>query len=193
MSGKLQDQTSFSPISRQRELAVAVDVRIDSAVHSETETLRAGTLLGLKSGGKHRAYAQAGTDSDFSNASPNFDLKGGDKAAKHFRVGDVIEGTDGTALGTIATYNTTTGVGTLTGNAANNLSGEVRVLDADLKISGKDGAVLQFNQRVREAGLDLAVAAWKEGFFKQSSTSITAEAITTMGATQFSADEVRLV
>ena len=121
-------------ISRDESQAIVRALTISSAVHLKDERLAKGTLMALiVASGLSRAYAEAVPTVAFGAASVDFTLDPATfgLAQKYFRVGDVIEGTDGTALGEIATYDPVTGVGTLTGNSANAHATAVRVDNAD--------------------------------------------------------------
>lgn len=169
----LGDITQPNVESRFLPLAVAVEALIDSAIHPDEKLLR-GTLLGkIVASGKFRAYAEADVASggNFSNAADTFTLEDQDAILKmkHFRVGDVIEGVDGTVLGEIATFDPVTGVGTLTGNSANNYvaSNGVRVDNADLALASQAGRILK-SETIVTAGQDEPVSAYTEGFFTEA-------------------------
>lgn len=135
---------SKSVVSRYPHLSVALSLVLSSAVHASTEVIPAGSVMGKMADGKYRAYAEAEVSVAFSNAAAGFTLDATKAIAKHFRVGDTITAVDGTALGVIATYNSDTGVGTLTGNSANNLAiGErVKIASAECSIEKGDARVL---------------------------------------------------
>lgn len=202
---KLGNITMKAILSRFEQLAVFVEGIIDNVVHPEGELMGRGLLLGkITAGtvgtvGNLRAYAEGKvkTGGAFSTGAATFTLDPADSATKamikHFRIGDVIESTGGTALGTILTYNPVTGVGTLTGNSSNNLAAGqgVRVAAANLKISGKAGMILK--DEVLMEATNEPVVGYIEGFFKQSSTTVTAAAATSMNGTNVTSDELRLV
>jgi hypothetical protein len=181
-------------ISRHEQLAIANAIKIDNAIHALNETLRRGTLLGKGANGKYRAYAEAPVTVAFSAASPNFTLDPADINTKNFRVGDVIESVAGLALGTILTFNSVTGVGTLTANSANALAigQRVRATAAVIAINVSNGKLLQ--DEVVMGSADEVAVGYFEGFFVTSQTSLTAAAKTAMGAIDVAgeADEVRL-
>jgi hypothetical protein len=186
--------TNPALVSRHDHLAVCESITIDSTVHADGERLVRGTLLGKLGSGKYRAYAEAVVTGAFATNSTAFTLDPASKAAKHFRVGDVIESTGGSALGTIATYNPATGVGTLTGNASNALAANgtnaVRIPLATLALGSSAGKLLK--DEVDMEGIDEIAVAYFEGYFVKSLTTLTAAALTAMGAIDVDTDEVRL-
>lgn len=194
----LGDITQPNVESRFLPLAVAVEALIDASVHPDEKILRGTLLMKIVSSGKYRAYAEAdvATGGDFSTGADTFTLEDQDskEKMKHFRVGDVIEGTDGTALGTIATFNATTGVGTLTANSSNNYAAGngVRVATSVATLASQAGRILKSETTV-ETGQDEPVAAYIEGFFNKNRViGATAAAITALGATEPTTDEIRL-
>jgi len=113
---------------------------------------------------------------------------------KHFRVGDVIESVAGLALGTIATYDPVTGIGTLTGNSANNLAAGVgvRVDNADLALASQAGRILK-SEVIVTAGQDEPVAAYTEGFFIEARVlGATTASKLELGALEPTPGEMRL-
>jgi len=201
MSGAriLGDITQPNVVSRFQNLTVAVAALISVAVHLDGEKLLEGTLLAkIVADGKFRAYAEADVSVAFSTGNADFTLEDqadGHLKMKHFRVGDVIEGTDGTALGTILTFNGVTGVGTLTANSAANHSTPVRVDNADLKLSGGDGRILKAETLMGINGvLDEPQAAYVEGFFTETRViGATVASKLALGSKSYVAGEMRLI
>lgn len=191
----LANVTNSGTVSRYAELCVLVEGVIDNAIHSGGELLKRGLLL-MKTvaNGKYRAYAEALVKAGgaFSNASAAFTLDPTSALVGYFRVGDVIESTSGTALGTIATFSAVTGVGTLTGNAANNLAAgqSVRVAESQAALSGNVGRILE-DEILMDAS-DEAFDGFSEGFFVQSRTTVTAAALAKLGGYLLTTDEIRL-
>jgi hypothetical protein len=195
MSSILNKISNPALVSRHDHLAIAEAVVVDGDVHVDGERVARGTLLGkIVATGKYRAYAEAVVSVAFANNSKDFTLDSASKAAKHLRVGDVIQGIDGTALGTIATYDPATGVGTLgansTSNYAANGTNAVRIPLATLALAGSAGKLLQ--QELDMDGNDAVGVGYFEGFFVKSNTTLTATAMTAMGAIDVDTDEVRL-
>ncbi len=194
MSRILNTITSPALVSRNDRLGVDESVLIDNAVHADGERLTRGTLLGKLANGKHRAYAEAFVSVAFSAAAKTFTLDPTCAAAKHFRSGDVIQGTDGTALGTIDAYNPVTGVGTLLANStsafAANGTNAVRIPLATLALASPSGKLLKSEVDMEDT--DAVAVGYFEGFFVKSNTTLTAAAIIAMSATEPSTDEVRL-
>lgn len=184
-------------LSRRAELAVADSAVIDGSIH-EDELLLAGQVLGKTAGGKYRAYAEAvvATGGAFSASAAGFTVENaeGEDAMKYIRVGDVIESVAGDALGTVATFDPVTGVGTLTGNSANALAAgqRVRVAAAGLSIAAGDVRILTSETSV-DGDADVPAAGYFEGFFSKTIRGATAAALTAMGAKDISSDEFRLV
>jgi hypothetical protein len=207
MQGRiLGNITNPALVSRFDRLAVKVDTIIDSAVHGAGERLIRGTLLalGLAGGGaapvnagKSVAYAEGATGATaFSNASINFSISIADptdKTAYFFRPGMRITKLDGTLVGTVATFDPTTGLGTLTGDAAVNVATGLRVqLSAvDYGVDYINGGLLE-DDVAMDGTHDEPVSMFIEGFFNKAGTSLTAQAITAMGAKSFASGEVRL-
>lgn len=194
--------TTMNPVSRFEQMAVAVEAIIDNAVHpSGTKLLRGVLLAKIVSGngtaGNYRAYAEGTvkTSGAFSTAAATFTLDPATAGGLigNFQVGDVIEGTDGTALGTILTYNPVTGVGTLTGNSTSNYTAgnTVRITEASVSIASKNGRILK-DEVLMESNNEPA-NGWIEGFFIQSRTTITAAALTKMSGKAVTTGEIRLV
>lgn len=195
MSSKILNTiTNTSLVSRHDHLAVCESFTIDSAIHADGEKIVRGTVFGKQGSGKYRAYAEALVKSAFANNSTAFQLDMTSPAAKHFRVGDVIQGTDGTALGTIATFDPTTGNGTLTANATNNFAANgtnaVRIPLATVALASK--AVRILKDEVQMIGTDEIGVGYFEGFFVESTTTLTAAAETAIGAIKTDTDEVRI-
>lgn len=187
-----------SVLSRYVNLAVALELVIDGAVHLN-EKLFAGVLLGkIVSSGKYRAYAEGTVKSGgaFSASADTFTLEqaAGVDLMKNFRVGDVITSSSGTALGTIATFDPVTGVGTLTGNSANALTAGNKVIisSAVLSIAKADVRVLK-SETLLEDGVDAVGAGWNEGFFNTAMVlGATSAALTAMSAKTVSSTEFRI-
>jgi hypothetical protein len=185
-------------LSRYINLAVALEMLIDAAVHN-AEILLEGTLMGKTAGGKYRAYAQGtvAVGGEFSTGAATFTLEdaAGRGEKKHFRVGDTIESVAGDALGEIASYDPETGVGTLVANSASVLAAGngVRVIAAELDISDDAVRVLK-DERSIEDSQDEPAAGYNEGYFNTAAVKgATPEALVAMGAKQVSASEFRLV
>lgn len=194
----LGDITQPNVVSRFQNVAFAVAAILDVLIHLEGEKLLEGTLLAkIVATGKYRAYAEADVNVAFDAANANFTLEDqadGHLKMKHFRLGDVIEGVDGTALGTILTFNPITGVGTLAANSANAyaIGLAVRVDNADLKLSGGDGRILKAETLMSD--LDEPVAAYVEGFFTDTRViGLTADAKTELATKSYVAGETRLI
>ena len=193
MGGRLLGNIQTTDIiSRYRELAVPMDVLLDStqfAVYAAR--ISRGELLmkyvpndASVHVGKYRPYCEGTVTTAFGAGSINFAFNPATRASQNFLVGDVITDSLGNALGTILTYNPATGVGTLTGNSTNVLAigGIAIVSAANWALGGKQGMVLEDDQLIEASGSDEPVAAYREGFFVQALTSITATAITALGA-----------
>jgi len=186
--------------SRFLNLLVALEAVIDKDVHGDEVLLR-GTLMGkIVASGKYRAYMQAAVASggDFSTGADTFtleDLTDRD-LMKHVRVGDVITDSGGLALGTVASFIPATGVGTLTGNSANNLvsgGNDVIISVAVLSIAKVDVRILKSETSI-EPDLDKAEPGYNEGHFNRSAVlGATDEAVTAMGAKDLGSDEIRLI
>jgi len=194
----LGDITQPNVESRFLSLATAVEALIDSAIHPDEKLLRGTLLARIVSSGKFRAYAEADVASggDFSTGAATFTLEDQDaiEKMKHLRVGDVIEGVDGTALGTILTFNSTTGVGTLTGNSANNYTSgnAVRVDNADLALASQAGRILK-SETLVTASQDQPEAAYTEGFFVEARVlGATTASKAELGALEPTPGEMRL-
>ncbi len=180
-------------VSRFDHLALVKSVVISKTAHKEDELLSRGTLLGeLVADGKSRAYAEGDVTTAFSAANANFAVNPAGPLAKHFRVGDVIEAVAGTALGTIATFNPETGVGTLGANSANALAigQKVRIATSVLSIAYGKGTILQ--NEVRLQGNDAPVSAYFAGIFLKDFVNITAAAKASLGAVDISSTEIQL-
>jgi hypothetical protein len=194
MATKLTTITQKALVSRHDQLAVETSFLIDNAVHASGETLAKGTLMGKLASGKYRAYAEAFVSVAFANNAKTFTLDPTNPACKHFRVGDVIQGTDGTALGTIATFNPATGVGTLVANSTTSFAADgvnaVRIPLATVALASSAGKLLK--DEVTMEDTDLVATGFFEGFFVKSLTTLTAAAMTALGAITIETDEVRL-
>ena len=85
---------------------------------------------------------------------------------KHFRVGDSITKLDETAVGVIATYDASPGVGTLVANAqvAVTILEKVKVAEAELSVENKNALILCAS--VEMEAMDMAESGFFEGFFK---------------------------
>lgn len=184
-------------VSRFDHLACETGVLLDKTYQAGVRLLR-GALLGkIVSSGKYRAYVEIDvkTGGDFSTVAATFTLDVATKIGQgDFEVGDVITSVGGTALGTILTYNKTSGVGTLAANSANNLAAgqKVKVSEAVLSLANKAGRLLK-DETLVAADQDTPVAAYFEGFFLQSQTTVTAAALTTLGGFTIESGEIRLV
>lgn len=183
-------------VSRFDELALAKKIALDKTYQAGLKLYR-GDLLGKLASGKYRAYVEIDVKAsgDFGTGSANFTLDVATKIGRgELAVGDVITSVAGLALGTILTYNTTTGVGTLAANSANVLAagGKVKVSNSVLQIDGKQGVILMDETDVA-AAYDTSCSGWFEGFFLQANTTVTAAAATTMGAKAIDSGEIRLV
>jgi hypothetical protein len=194
MNRILGDISNSSIVSRREDLAVVVEAIIDSAIHPSGDLIRRGALLAQRGNGKYRAYAEGVVVGAFSAAATTFsvDLTQG-QSAQYFKAGDVIESVAGVALGTIATFDPSTGSGTLTANSANALAAgqRCRINAATGSLASKKARVLQ--EEMLMDGTDAAVAAYSEGFFTVSRTGITAAAETAMGVVEATTGEVRMI
>lgn len=181
-------------LSRHDHLAVETAVVLDKSILETVGDLLPGTLIGKLASGKYRAYAEAETSAATDNASDEISLDIASKNFKHFRVGDVIEGVDETALGTILAIDSVTGTITLTANAASDAyEGGVRVLAANLSVTKADARILKdFVEYDERIGLDYPATGYFEGFFNEDVTSLTASTITGLGITRPSTNELRL-
>lgn len=199
----LGDIKTTDIISRNPDLAVALNILLDSTVMpAYPQVINRGEVLAKyvpsdasAHVGKYRPYAESNCTSAFSTGSAAFSLDPTIRASQWFLPGDVIEGVDGTALGTIATYDPLTGEGTLTGNSSNAYGSggqAVRLAVAKWTLGNKLGMILQDETLVEASGDDVPVAGWREGFFVQSRTSLTAAAITALGAYVETPGEVRI-
>jgi hypothetical protein len=181
MSNVLASIKNVAIISRFEQVALETALVVDKTIHAAGETLERGTLLGKLASGKHRAYAEGTVKAGgaFSNAAATFTLDVAvSPIAKHLRVGDVIESVGGTALGTIATYDKVTGVGTLTGNSANNLAAgqKVRIAIATVVLANSKAKVLK-NDIECSSDFDAVGVGYFEGVFVKDATTITDAAI----------------
>ncbi len=193
MGRLLADVTQPNVLSRYLNLAVSVEALLDSGIHVDKKLLE-GTLIGKMGNGNYRAYVETETSVDFNAANADFTLSeiAAQALLKHLRIGDVVEGIDGTALGTVLTYDPATGVGTLTANSSSTYAGNIRVDNADLDISQGVGLVLKDENAVGSD--DLPVAAYCEGFFNTGSVlGATAQALIDLSAKVVSASEFRLI
>jgi hypothetical protein len=189
----LGDISNSTTISRREDLAVVVEAVIDGTIHPDGDLVRRGAVLAqVVATGKYRAYAEGLVTTAFATSSTAFAVDPTEPAAQYFKAGDVIESTAGAALGTIATYNPTTGAGTLAANSAAVLatSGRCRLAAAAYALGSNKARVLQ--EEVLMSGNDEAVGAYSEGFFAQSRTTITAAALAAMSAYSPTTGEVRL-
>ena len=181
-------------LSRHDHLAVESAVVLSKVQLESVGTLLPGTLLGKKADGLYRPYAESETTAATDNASAVIELDIASKNFKHFRVGDEVEGVDGSDLGTILAIDSVTGNVTLTGNSTTDAyEGAVRVVQAELSIAKADARILkdhvEFDERI---GLDVPATGYFEGFFNEDVTSLTASTITGLGITRPSANELRL-
>jgi len=201
MGRLLGDIKTTDIVARRADLAVAQEVVLDSSVIPSGTVINRGEVLAKyvpsdasAHVGKHRPYAEGPVTGAFSTAAKTFTLDVTVRAALQFQPGDVIEGTDGTALGTIATYDPATGAGTLVANSANNLAADgtksARLAKANWALDLKRGMILQDECIVE--GIDLPQSAFREGFFVKSRTSLTASAISELGAVEETSNEVRI-
>lgn len=195
MSRILNTITNTALVSRHDRLGVEQSLTIDGVVHAANEVIPRGTLLAkIVATGKHRAYAEGFVSGAFATNAKTFTLDPTNPATKHFRSGDVIQGTDGTVLGTIDTFNPVTGVGLLLSNSttifAANGTNAVRVPLATLALADTAGKILK--DEVTMDGDDAVAVGFFEGFFVKSLTTLTAAAIIALGAVEPSTDEVRL-
>lgn len=191
-------------ISRRSDLAVAVDLVIDSSVMPNVTLptiISRGEVLAKyipndasAHVGKYRPYPESNCLAAFAANSTAFSLDPTLRGAAWFVPGDVIEGVDGTVLGTIQSYNPATGAGVLVANSVSAYGGAgqaVRIAQANWSLASKAGLILEDEELV-EAALDLPCAGYREGFFVQSLTSLTAAAITALGAYAVTPNEIRV-
>ncbi|MCH8985927.1 MAG: hypothetical protein IIB04_04850, partial [Acidobacteria bacterium] len=94
----LGDVTQPNVERRRLDLAVSVEALLDASVHPDEKMLRGTLLMRNVSDGKFRAYAEADVagGGNFSTGATSFTIEDQDaiEKMKHFRPGDVIEGTD---------------------------------------------------------------------------------------------------
>jgi hypothetical protein len=202
MGRLLGDIKNSDLIARRSDLKVSLEAVIDSSIHASGTILNRGEVLAKYVPadasvhvGKFRAYAESNTTgAGFANNSVNFTLDPAIRAGLNFLPGDVIEGVTGAlALGTIATYNSATGVGTLTGNSTNNLAAgnAVRLQKATWALNNKTGLVLE--DELLMEGEDQAVSGVREGFLVVNRSALTTSAISEIGGTLVEANEVRII
>jgi len=184
-------------ISRFENLAAETSGVVDGNF-SGGLTLARGTLMGkIVSTGKFRPYTEGvvKTGGAFATGSTAFTLDQSVAVGPvPFQVGDVIEDSAGNALGTIAAFNPTTGVGALVANSASNLAagGVVRVALSVLALANGAGRILKDELSV-VAGVDALGVGYFEGFFLQANTTVTAAALAAMAGKTIDAGEIRLV
>lgn len=174
--------TNRQVVARAAHLAVVLSLVIDSSIHAG-EKLIQGQFLAKQANGKYRAYAEAEVTTAFGAASTEFAVDPAGPMAKHFRVGDVIESTTGTALGTIATYNPATGVGTLAANSANALAigQNIRIAESVASLGTGKGRLLA--EKVEMGLTDEVASGYAEGFMVK--TSYTTDAAVTKVGTAY--------
>lgn len=202
----LGDIKTVDIISRYRPLAVALNCLLDSSVLPNALSLGApaGSPQIINRGevlaayvpndasvhvGKYRPYAEGTVTTAFATNSVNFAIapynvnSPGTRPAQWFVPGDVVTDSLGNALGTIATFNATTGVGTLTANSSNVLAiGGIMILAAaNWSLGSKLGIILEDEELV-EQGSDQPTSAYREGFFNVSLTSLTPAAVAALSA-----------
>lgn len=196
MSSKILNTiTNPALVSRQDQLGVETSFTVDGSVLAAGIRILRGTLMGLLANTKYRPYFESVVTVAFSTASAAFTLDPTSPRAAYLVVGDVLEGTDTTALGTVLTYNPLTGAGTLAANSSNNFAADgtksVRIPLATLALVYPDGKLLK--DELDMDGTDQVGVGFYEGFFVKSLTTLTAAAITAMGAAYtVGTDEVRL-
>ncbi len=193
---KLGDITNSNIISRFEEKSAKSAVVIDNAVHPAGDFLKRGTVLAKaqNDAGKHRAYAEGEVTLAFAADSKAFTVDPTGPAAKHFKSGDLIEKvTDSTLLGTIDTFDADTGEGMLVANSAAVLAigASCRLKKTVYALNVGQGAILEDEVLMEDD--DVAVAAYRSGYFVESRTTLTTSAKSEMGGTTFSEDEVKIL
>lgn len=176
-------------IARASHLAVILPFIISSTIHPN-EKLQAGTFMAKMANNKYRAYAEGQVDVAFGTASAAFTLDPAGPLVKHFRVGDAIESSAGVLLGTILTFNSVTGAGTLTVNSAAVLAidGRARISEASASLGYGKGRLLDSVYDV--AAGDVAASGYVEGYMA-TTTLTTAAAIAKVGVSHES-DEFKM-
>ena len=191
----LGDIKTVAILSRYEHLAVAMNCIIDSSVMPVSsaglpQIINRGEVLAAyvpddesDHVGKYRPYAESVVAGAFAENSVNFTLTPAQRGAQWFIPGDVIETTAGVAIGTIATYNPATGVGTFTedSEAVVAIGASVRLVSTNWGLANKLGLILE-DEVLVEYEFDLPTSAYREGFFNQSMTSLTTAAIASLGA-----------
>lgn len=183
--------TNAGIISRRPDLAVAVECLIDGAVHLAGELLPRGAVLAKKaSNGKYRAYAEGILTAATAADSVDFAVDPAGFNVPFFKVGDAVEAVDGTALGTIATFDPATGAGTFAANAAAvKASGvAIRLAKSVAALDAGKGRVLM--DEVLMAGSDELKAGLQHAYLVQGMTGITAAALSEMGGVAVTSGEV---
>lgn len=197
----LGDIQNSDIISRRSDLAVKQEAVIDNSIHPTGDILHRGDVLAKYVPndasvhvGKFRAYAEGTVTTAFATNSINFAVDPTVRASLSFKVGDAIENASGSVLlGTIATFSPSTGIGTLAANSAAVLAigGIVRLVKANWALNNKQGLILE-DELIMEDTDKANVAGIREGFVVLSRTSLTASAISELGAVEETDDEVRI-
>lgn len=172
--------TNKQVLARHTGLAVPLPVVIDASIHAG-EKLTQGIFLARMANGKYRAYAEAEVSTAFAADSVNFAVDPTGPLAKFFRVGDQIESTSGTALGTIASYNPSTGNGTLVANSAAALAigQRIRIAEASASLGLGKGRLLV--EKIEMGAKDEPASGYIEGYMVKSAFTTDA-AIAKVGA-----------
>lgn len=181
--------TNKQVVARASHLAVSLALIVSASIHAN-EDLSAGQFMAQMSNGKYRAYAEGVVSTAFNTANANFAVDPAGPLAKHFRVGDAIESVGGVALGTILTYNPTTGVGTLSGNSAANLAigQNIRITEASASLGSGKGRLL--DSRVQTDVLDQVASGYVEGYMAK--TSLTTDAAILKVGVAYQSDEFKM-
>lgn len=181
--------TNKQVVARASHLAVSLAIKIDSAAHPN-EKIPAGSFMAKKANGKYRAYAEGDVTAAFAADSANFTLDPAGPLVKHFRVGDALETVAGVALGTIATFNPATGVGTLTGNSAAvaAIGVKVRVTEASASLGSGKGRLL--DSAVEVDSIDQVASGYAEGYMAK--TPLTTDAAIAKVGVAHESDEFRM-
>lgn len=166
-------------VSRGMVLAIALGVIVNKDYLTEGKELLPGVVLGKLADGTYRPYAEAELTAASDSASANLAFDPASLNFENFKVGDVVEGVDGTALGTILLINSVTGAVVLTGNAASDAyEGFVRVAIADLSVTKADVRILAEHVQYESLlGTDVSASGFVEGYFHKSGLTFTSTLI----------------
>lgn len=185
-------------VSRHEELSVKEEIIIDGTVH-QNDLIATGTLLVKnRTTGKSVAYAEGACVAATATNSTAFSVVVGagannvQRAAAWFRPGMVIANAAGTVIGTVATFNPATGVGTFAANAVAVVAiGALLKSDPATYFITYAGAGVLEEQTLMDSG-DRNDDVYIKGFFMIARTSITTTALSAMGGVVHSSDEVEI-